>query len=86
MSAQNRLSSQFEDRPAYIAPGLLQSPVGVTPRSSIRVVTPTGGATELVDLQTSLDTLQGQIISKAFFTSVDGIVVDALGNVVGIYF
>ena len=63
--------------------------------SRIFVVTPTGGATnELVDLQTSNsigDTLQGQRISKAFFTSVDGskietqgaFVVDALGNVVG---
>ena len=63
--------------------------------SRIFVVTPTGGATnELVDLQTSNsigDTLQGQAIQKAFFTSVDGakiesqgaFVVDALGNVVG---
>ena len=63
--------------------------------SRIFVVTPTGGATnELVDLQTSNsigDTLQGQRITKAFFTSVDGskietqgaFVVDALGNVVG---
>ena len=63
--------------------------------SRIFVVTPTGGATnELVDLQTSNsigDTLQGQIITKAFCTSVDGskietpgaVVVDALGNVVG---
>ena len=63
--------------------------------SRIFVVTPTGGATnELVDLQTSNsigDTLQGQTIQKAFFTSVDGakietqgaFVVDALGNVVG---
>jgi len=56
---------------------------------------PSGGATQsLVDLQTSNeigDTLQGQVIHKAFFTSVDGakietqgaFVVDALGNVVG---
>ena len=63
--------------------------------SRIFKVTPTGGATnELVDLQTSNsigDTLQGQTILKAFFTSVDGtkietqgaFVVDALGNVVG---
>ena len=63
--------------------------------SRIFVVTPTGGATnELVDLQTSNsigDTLQGERIVKAFFTSVDGskietqgaFVVDALGNVVG---
>ncbi len=63
--------------------------------SRIAVVTPTGGATnELVDLQTSNsigDTVQGQTIVKAFFTSVDGakietpgaVVVDALGNVVG---
>lgn len=63
--------------------------------SRIFVVTPTGGATnELVDLQTSNsigDTLQGQRIGKAFFTSVDGskiesqgaYVVDSLGNVVG---
>jgi hypothetical protein len=63
--------------------------------SRIFVVTPTGAATnELVDLQTSNsigDTLQGQTIVKAFFTSVDGakietpgaVVVDALGNVVG---
>tara|TARA_B100001123_G_C15332636_1_gene1031756 strand:- start:2823 stop:3497 length:675 start_codon:yes stop_codon:yes gene_type:complete len=63
--------------------------------SRIAVVTPTGGATnELVDLQTSNsigDTVQGQRIVKAFFTSVDGakietpgaVVVDALGNVVG---
>ena len=63
--------------------------------SRIAVVTPSGGATnELVDLQTSNsigDTVQGQTIVKAFFTSVDGakietpgaVVVDALGNVVG---
>ena len=63
--------------------------------SRIFVVTPTGAATnELVDLQTSNsigDTLQGQIVTKAFCTSVDGskietpgaVVVDALGNVVG---
>jgi hypothetical protein len=63
--------------------------------SRIAVVTPTGAATnELVDLQTSNsigDTVQGQTIVKAFFTSVDGakietpgaVVVDALGNVVG---
>lgn len=63
--------------------------------SRIFVVTPSGAATnELVDLQTSNsigDTLQGQRIAKAFFTSVDGslietqgaYVVDALGNVVG---
>lgn len=63
--------------------------------SRIAVVTPTGGATnELVDLQTGNsigDTVQGQTIVKAFFTSVDGakietpgaVVVDALGNVVG---
>jgi len=63
--------------------------------SRIFVVTPTGAATnELVDLQTSNsigDTLQGQRIAKAFFTSVDGskietqgaYVVDSLGNVVG---
>ena len=63
--------------------------------SRIAVVTPSGGATnELVDLQTSNsigDTVQGQTIVKAFFTSVDGakietpgaVVVDALGNVGG---
>jgi hypothetical protein len=63
--------------------------------SRIAVVTPTGGATnELVDLQTGNsigDTVQGQTLVKAFFTSVDGakietpgaVVVDALGNVVG---
>ena len=63
--------------------------------SRIFVVTPSGAATnELVDLQTSNsigDTLQGQRIGKAFFTSVDGskietqgaYVVDSLGNVVG---
>jgi len=63
--------------------------------SRIAVVTPSGAATnELVDLQTSNsigDTVQGQTIVKAFFTSVDGakietpgaVVVDALGNVVG---
>jgi len=63
--------------------------------SRIAVVTPTGAATnELVDLQTSNsigDTVQGQTIVKAFFSSVDGskietpgaVVVDALGNVVG---
>ncbi len=63
--------------------------------SRIFVVTPTGGATnELVDLQTGNsigDTLQSQVISKAFSTSVDtnkietpgAVVVDALGNVVG---
>ena len=63
--------------------------------SRIFAVTPSGAATnELVDIQTSNsigDTLQGQRISKAFFTSVDGskietqgaFVVDSLGNVVG---
>ena len=63
--------------------------------SRIFAVTPSGGATnELVDIQTSNsigDTLQGQRIVKAYFTSVDGskietqgaFVVDALGNVVG---
>lgn len=63
--------------------------------SRIFVVTPTGGATnELVDLQTSNsigDTLQGQVIVKGQFTSVDttkietpgAVVVDSLGNVVG---
>ena len=63
--------------------------------SRIFSVTPTGAATnELVDIQTSNqigDTLQGETIVKAFFTSVDGaiietpgaVVVDSLGNVVG---
>jgi len=63
--------------------------------SRIAVVTPTGGATnELVDLQTGNsigDTVQGQVITHAFSTSVDGskietsgaYVVDALGNVIG---
>lgn len=63
--------------------------------SRIFVDTPTGAATnELVDLQTSNsigDTLQGERIVKAFFSSVDGTkietqgayVVDSLGNVVG---
>ena len=63
--------------------------------SRIAVVTPTGAATnELVDLQTGNsigDTVQGQVITKAMCTSVDGskietpgaVVVDALGNVVG---
>jgi len=63
--------------------------------SRIFAVTPTGGATnELVDIQTSNsigDTLQGQTLVKAYFSSVDGAkietqgayVVDALGNVVG---
>lgn len=61
----------------------------------IFVVTPTGGATnELVDLQTSNsigDTLQGQTVVKAQFTTVDGskvetggaYVVDSINNVVG---
>lgn len=63
--------------------------------SRIFVVTPSSGTTnELVDLQTSNsigDTLQGENIVKAFFTSIDGskietpgaVVVDSLGNVVG---
>ena len=63
--------------------------------SRIAVVTPSGAATnELVDLQTGNsigDTVQGQVITHAFSTSVDGskietsgaYVVDALGNVVG---
>ena len=63
--------------------------------SRIAVVTPTGAATnELVDLQTGNsigDTVQGQVITHAFSTSVDGskietsgaYVVDALGNVIG---
>ena len=63
--------------------------------SRIFVVTPSGAATnELLDLQTSNsigDTLQGQRITKAFATSIDGnkvetagvVVVDNLGNVVG---
>ena len=63
--------------------------------SRIFSVTASGAATnELVDIQTSNsigDTLQGQTIVKAFFTSIDGakietpgaVVVDALGNVVG---
>ena len=63
--------------------------------SRIAVVTPTGAATnELVDLQTGNsigDTVQGQVIIKAFCTSIDtnkvetqgAYVVDALGNVVG---
>ena len=63
--------------------------------SRIFVVTPTGAATnELVDLQTSNsigDTLQNEVIIKAFSTSVDtskietpgAVVVDSLGNVVG---
>lgn len=63
--------------------------------SRIAVVTPTGAATnELVDLQTGNsigDSVQGQVITKAFCSSVDGakvetpgaVVVDALGNVVG---
>jgi hypothetical protein len=61
----------------------------------IATVTPSGGATnELVDLQTGNsigDSVQGQIIIKAFCTSVDGnkietqgtYVVNAKGNVVG---
>jgi len=61
----------------------------------IAVVTPSGGATnELVDLQTGNsvgDSVAGQIIVKAFCTSVDGskietqgaYVVNAKGNVVG---
>ena len=61
----------------------------------IAVVTPSGGATnELVDLQTGNsvgDSVAGQIIVKAFCTSVDGTkietqgayVVNAKGNVVG---
>ena len=63
--------------------------------SRIAVVTPSGAATnELVDLQTGNsigDTVQGQVITHAFSTSVDGskietsgaYVVDALGNVIG---
>ena len=63
--------------------------------SRIFVDTPTGAATnEMLDLQTSNsigDTLQGQVIVKAFATSIDGnkvetpgvVVVDNLGNVVG---
>jgi hypothetical protein len=63
--------------------------------SRIAVVTPTGGATnELIDLQTGNsigNSVQGQTIIKAAFTSVDGIlietlgafVVNAKGNVVG---
>ena len=63
--------------------------------SRIAVVTPTGAATnELVDLQTGNsigDTVQGQVIIKAFCTSIEtnkvetqgAYVVDALGNVVG---
>ncbi len=63
--------------------------------SRIAVCTASGAATnELVDLQTGLSigsTVQNQIITHAFSTSVDGskietpgaVVVDALGNVVG---
>ena len=63
--------------------------------SRIAIVTPSGAATnELVDLQTGNsigDTVQGQFITRGYFTSVDNskietqgaYVVDALGNVVG---
>jgi len=63
--------------------------------SRIATVTVSGGATnELTDLQTGNsigDTVQGQTIIKAFFTTIDGAkiedqgatIVDALGNVVG---
>ena len=63
--------------------------------SRIAIVTPSGAATnELVDLQTGNsigDTVQGQFITRSYFTSVDNskietqgaYVVDALGNVVG---
>ena len=63
--------------------------------SRIAIVTPSGAATnELVDLQTGNsigDTVQGQVIVRSYFTSVDNskietqgaYVVDALGNVVG---
>ena len=69
----------------------------VTNRGTQRIatVTPTGGATNaLTDLQTGNavgDTVQGQVLVAAWFTSVDSglietpgaVVVDALGNVVG---
>jgi hypothetical protein len=69
----------------------------VTNRGTQRIatVTPTGGATNaLTDLQTGNsvgDTVQGQSLVAAWFTSVDSglietpgaVVVDALGNVVG---
>jgi hypothetical protein len=63
--------------------------------SRIFSVTPSGsGTSELVDIQTLNkigDTLQGQTIVKAFFTTIDGskietpgaVVVDSLNNVVG---
>lgn len=61
----------------------------------IFIVTPSSGATnELVDLQTGNsigDTLQNQIITRAAFTSVDGLkietqgayIVDSINNIVG---
>ena len=69
----------------------------VTNRGTQRIatVTPTGGATNaLTDLQTGNsigDTVQGQTLVSAWFTSVDSglietpgaVIVDALGNVVG---